>query len=225
MIVVVDTLDGCEDHRLVAEHHGACRRSAWDINRPLWFFSTSRHIGAKFGSGAAAAHDPLVRFMSSIIDARDDIHLFLRRSLTAICAERQVMRSIPQPWPDLDTLLKEILRAGPSGPSPYAGLDLLYLQIMISSIPDISSSQLVLRIIVCLFNPLSVEQLQKLHGADRVSYLIPDRASDDMLNNVIISAAPINNETNSDGSTQRRNKHSRSYRDRVQLLPNRGKKR
>lgn len=57
--------------------------------------------------------------------------------------------------------LKEILRAGPSGPSPYAGLDSLYLQI-------ISSSQLVLGTIACLLNPLSVEQLQELLGADRV---------------------------------------------------------
>ena len=57
--------------------------------------------------------------------------------------------------------------AGPSGPSVYASLDSLYLQIL-SSIPDISSSQLVLGTIVYLFNPLSVKQLQKLLGANRV---------------------------------------------------------
>jgi hypothetical protein len=50
--------------------------------------------------------------------------------------------------------LKETLGIGSSGPSAYAGLDLLYLQIL-SSISDIPSLQLVLRTV----NPLSVEQL------------------------------------------------------------------
>jgi hypothetical protein len=50
----------------------------------------------------------------------------------------------------------------------HAGLDSFYLQIMISSIPNISSSQLILGTIVCLFNLFSVEQLQKLLGADRL---------------------------------------------------------
>lgn len=155
------------------------------------------YVVAKFESGTAAAmthHFALHKFDAQD-DIHIFLPLSLA-AIYAEC--KQVMCSILQPWPtdcDLNTLvwrssglfifaltgskyvadnrhnpnqwLKEILCAGPSGPSVYASLDSLYLQIL-SSIPDISSSQLVLGTIVYLFNPLSVKQLQKLLGANRV---------------------------------------------------------
>jgi hypothetical protein len=200
MIVVVDALDECEDQTLVGDIIEQITEALVTFDIPLRFLFTSRpepHIGAKFGTREAAA---MTRpFALHEFDARNDIHIFLQCRLAAVYAERrQVMRSIPEPWPtdrDLDSLvrrssglfifastvlkyvgdkchnpiqrLKEILSVGSSGPSAYAGLDSLYLQIL-SSVPDIIASQLVLGTVVYLFNPLSVSQLQKLLGVDKV---------------------------------------------------------
>jgi len=170
----------------------------FDLPLRLFFTSRPEpHIRAKVMANEAAAMTRSFA-LHEFDARNDIRMFLYKRLAGVYAERHQVMRSCPQPWPtkhDLEDLvhkssglfifastvikyindkrhnsnqrLKETLGIGSSGPSAYAGLDLLYLQIL-SSISDIPSLQVVLRTVICLFDPLSVEQLQALLNAKGV---------------------------------------------------------
>jgi hypothetical protein len=97
-----------------------------------------------------------------------DLDTLVHRSSGLFIFASTVFKYVDDNYHNPNHRLKEILGAdGRSSSSTYRDLDLLYSQIL-SSVSDISSLQLVLGTIICLCNPLSVEQIQKLLGAERV---------------------------------------------------------
>ncbi|KAH7925768.1 WD40 repeat-like protein [Leucogyrophana mollusca] len=112
MLMVIDSLDECDNERLAAELISLLARLIRECPIPLRILITSRaesHIRAKF-------RDPDVLPIAYLLelqafDAEEDIRSFLRHSFNVIHDQNQkVMGDVPRPWPselELEDVVKK----------------------------------------------------------------------------------------------------------------------
>jgi hypothetical protein len=115
-----------------------------------------------------AARRQIMRAIPQPWPTERDLETLVRRSSGLFIFASTLLKYVGDTSHNPSHRINEIVRVdGPSSPSAYAVLDLLYLQIL-SHACDIRAIKLTLGYIVCLFNPLPIEQIQILLNADRV---------------------------------------------------------
>jgi hypothetical protein len=182
MVVVVDALDECEDRdavkKLIRIIASACREPLF----PLRFFFTSRrdnYIAVEFADHALTHHEDL-----ELWKAHDDIRTLLRARFQEIC--RTEHQLVPTSWPSTEQIEKlvesadglfiwaetlvKFIRGGIDSGSGLPddllqialdtppGLDALYQQVFAAAHLN-SHSAHIIGVVMCLRDPLPIEQL------------------------------------------------------------------
>ncbi|KAG6852021.1 hypothetical protein C0991_004044, partial [Blastosporella zonata] len=185
MIIVVDALDECDDHKSIADFIGLLVQPYNDL--PFQFLLASRaenHIAEAFALDAAQSITCFLKLES--FNSRQDITVFLTSRFDTICKQRpRLFQDMQEKWPSSDDLMAlakksdglfifaatvvSFITDGKGSPqeklkqvlTSHVGLDPLYTQVLSNANRDEAFSK-VLTAIIYLREEISITSLAKV---------------------------------------------------------------